>query len=284
VVATPIGNLRDITLRALDLLKNVDVIAAEDTRHTHKLLAAHGITARTIAAHEHNEQAAGEQICKLLSDGASVALVTDAGTPAVSDPGARIVRLVRERGFRIVPLPGPSALSAALSIAGFAGRRVLFEGFLPSKAGERAAALSALAGIDAALVFFEAPHRVGRSLREMARIFGAQRRVVIARELTKTFEEIHACALGEAASWLDSRDARTRGEFVLLVEPDSRPAKQVPASDKTLRALIAEMPLKQAVKLAAEITGEKRNDLYRRALSLKKDTVTRKASHSPGKG
>lgn len=262
--------MRDITVRALDVLKGVDVVAAEDTRQTHKLLAHHGIAAHVIAVHEHNERRAAEGIAKLLASGKSVALVTDAGTPGLSDPGARAVMRARERGLRVVPIPGPSALTAALSVSGLTSARFLFSGFLPARAAERRAMLEALAAASDPLVFFEAPHRVAEMLGDAARIFGGGRRVLIARELTKMFEEIHECALEDAASWIGDKPQRSRGEFVLVISPADEPdtgAEQ--ATHRVLSILLGQLPLKQAVALTAEITGARRKALYERALAMK---------------
>jgi 16S rRNA (cytidine1402-2'-O)-methyltransferase len=273
VVATPIGNLRDVTLRALDVLASVDVIAAEDTRQTQKLLARHGISARPISVRQHNERAAAEGIGKLLSSGKSVALVTDAGTPGVSDPGARVVAWARKRGFRVMPVPGPSALTAALSVCGIAWPRFLFAGFLPAKRSERARSLEALASAQDAMVFFEAPHRVVETLQDMARAFGADRRVVIARELTKLFEEVHECTLAQAVGWIAENRERGRGEFVLLVEgAHVRPQTSIdPDAERMLRALLGELSTTQAAKLVAKITGAPKARLYRLALEIKSD-------------
>lgn len=268
MVATPIGNLRDITIRALDVLKNVDIVAAEDTRQTHKLLSHHGIGARMVAVHEHNERRAAEQIVSLLAGGKSVALVTDAGTPGLSDPGACAVAKAREHGLRVVPLPGPSALTAAISVAALSASRFLFAGFLPSRPAERRTALGRLAATSDPIVFYEAPHRVAQTLRDMARILGGERRVVIARELTKVFEEIHECALDAAVAWLEHKQERSRGEFVLVVGPaPAAQAEEPRAPENVLRILLAQLPLKQAVALAAEITGARRKVLYQRALA-----------------
>lgn len=270
MVATPIGNLRDITVRALDVLKSADVIAAEDTRQTRKLLAHYGISSRLIAVHEHNERRAGQALARMLAGGKSVALVTDAGTPGLSDPGARAVAEVRARGLRIVPVPGPSALTAALSISGLASSRFLFAGFLPAKTAERRAALEALAATTDPMIFFEAPHRVAETLTEMARILGSARPVLIARELTKMFEECHQCTLGDAASWIAERPRRASGEFVLIVGAADRPdAASRQSEDHVLRILLDQLPLRQAVALAARITGAGRNALYERALGMK---------------
>lgn len=271
VVATPIGNLRDITLRALDVLRSADVIAAEDTRQTQKLMAHHGITARTVSVHEHNEAEAAQGIVKLLASGKSVALVTDAGTPGLSDPGARVVAAARERGYAVVPVPGASSLTAALSVSSMAGQQFVFVGFLPARAGERAKALGALAEATETLIFFEAPHRIEETLADMAEAFGGQRRLVIARELTKLFEEIHACTLSEARDWIGAKPERVRGEFVLvLAGAQAQPNDALDAeAERALQVLLAELPVKQAARLAAAISGARKGDLYRRALELK---------------
>src|SRR5688572_16526952 len=210
VVATPIGNLQDVTLRAIDVLKRVDAVAAEDTRVTAKLLGHYGVgTKKLIALHEHNETRAAPGIIAELERGRSVALTSDAGTPAFSDPGARLVALVRAAGFPVVPIPGPTAAAAALSASGFAGPQFLFYGFLPARAGERRQALEGLAATPYATVFYEAPHRIVEAVADLAAILGAARRVVIARELTKVFETVHVCDLGVAGSWLAEDPNRT---------------------------------------------------------------------------
>ena len=269
VVATPIGNLRDITLRALDILNSVDVVVAEDTRVCNKLLKHFGIAARVIASHAHNERRSAPGIVKLLAEGNSVALTTDAGTPGISDPGSEAVAQARENGFTVVPVPGASALTAALSVSGQQPSRVMFCGFLPSKHGERRKMLGELAAVSATLVFYEAPHRVVEALEDMVRILGADRRIVLCRELTKLHEEIHACALSEAAAWLDSMPERVRGEFVLVVDRGEEGKDDgVEEGERVLALLMPELPLKKAVALAARISGGRRNALYRRALEL----------------
>jgi len=274
VVATPIGNLRDITLRGIDTLGQVDVIAAEDTRVTAVLLAQHGIRTRLLSLNEHNERRRAAEIVALLASGKRVALVTDAGTPGVSDPGARLVRAVAESGFAVVPVPGPSAVVAALSASGIAGPQWLFYGFLPAASAARRASLKSLADLPFALVFYEAPHRVRDALAAMAHELGAMREVVIARELTKRFETIHRCPLGDATAWIDADDDRHRGEFVLIV--DAPPSRGKQASDDehdaTLTLLLAELPLARAVRVAAALTGAPRKRLYERALVLKRAT------------
>jgi len=270
-VATPLGNLRDITLRALDVLASADAVAAEDTRLTRQLLSHYEIRTQLLALHEHNEEQGALRIVKWLTEGKSVAYVTDAGTPAISDPGALLVSRVREAGLRVIPVPGPSALTAALSAAGVSAPHFLFYGFLPSKAGARREALAGLSALPHALVFYEAPHRVLETLDDMVQAFGSERRLVIAREITKLFESFHRCTLGAASAWLGEDANRLKGEFVLIVE-GATAARDASAeeSERVLQILLTELPLKQAVQLAAEITGAKRNALYQRALELKK--------------
>ena len=273
VVATPIGNLADITLRALEVLKRVDAIAAEDTRVTARLLAHYGIATPLLALHEHNERRAAQKLIGLLAAGKSVALVSDAGTPAISDPGALAVAAVREAGFPVVALPGANAALCALAAAGTAAPHFLFYGFLPQQAAARRRELEALKASPYLLVFYEAPHRVVACVDDMAAVFGAERGVTIARELTKLFETVHRCALGEAGAWLAADSNRTRGEFVLLVDGAAAAAEaEQAAALRTLEILLRELPLKQAVQLAAEISGGARNVLYRHALELKKSS------------
>lgn len=272
VVATPIGNLADITLRALDVLKRVDVIAAEDTRLASRLLKHHGITTRLMAVHEHNERGAAQKIVQLLAQGKSIALISDAGTPAISDPGALAVAAVRQAGYPVVPVPGANAALCALSAAGLAAPHFLFYGFLPAQAAARKRELAALKALPYLLVFYEAPHRVVASVADIAAVLGDTRMVTIARELTKLFETIHSCALGEAAAWFAQDANQVKGEFVLLV--DGAPAADATddgAVQHVLAALMRELPLKQAVKLAADITDARKNDVYELALRMKKN-------------
>src|SRR5688572_7559938 len=218
VVATPIGNLGDITLRALEILKTVDAVAAEDTRVTRRLLSHYGIAKRLIAVHEHNEKRATAQVLALLAAGRSLALVCDAGTPAISDPGALLVAAARAAGYPVAPIPGPNAAIAAVSASGLAVPHFLFYGFLPERAAARRRALAPLAGLPYALVFYEAPHRVEECIADLRAAFADDRRIVIARELTKLFETLHECTLGEAEAWLAGDATRRKGEFVLIVE------------------------------------------------------------------
>jgi 16S rRNA (cytidine1402-2'-O)-methyltransferase len=271
VVATPIGNLADITLRALETLKTVDAIAAEDTRHTSGLLSHFGISKKLIAVHEHNEHQSAEKLLLLLQAGEHVALVTDAGTPGISDPGAVVVDIVRKAGVKVVPIPGVSAVITALSVSGIQQNGFLFHGFLPASGAARRKALESLKSQTVTLVFYEAPHRIVESISDMANVLGAGRRVTFARELTKTFETIYSCELGLASAWLQADANQQRGEFVLLVEAEpAKDAEEISAdAQRVLKLLLAELPLKQAVKLATDITNEKKNGLYELALSLK---------------
>ena len=269
VVATPIGNLADITLRALEVLRSVALVLAEDTRSAANLLSHHGIAARTKSLHQHNEAASVADVLERLAGGQEIALVSEAGTPAISDPGAVIVAAVREAGFDVVPIPGPNAAVAALSASGFAGP-FAFVGFLPAKSGTRKHALEEWRAFPYTLVFYEAPHRIAESVADLAEVLGGGRRVVIARELTKLFESIHACALAEAGDWLAADPNRQRGEFVLVVAGAPPAGGELSVDEeRMLTALIAELPVKQAVKLAAQIAGGKKNAFYARALALK---------------
>ncbi len=277
VVATPIGNLGDLSSRAVEVLRQADVVAAEDTRVTRGLLSHLGISTRLIAVHEHNERDAAQGIVKLLAGGQSVALVSDAGTPGISDPGAKIVRAAREAGFDVVPIPGACAMAAALSASGMGEHGFTFAGFLPAKPKERSARLAELAARREAIVFYEAPHRIEESLEALRVAFGDDVKVLIAREITKKFEQLHLCELREAGDWLASDENHRRGEFVLVVENSSTGAAfeaktaQTQALERTLAALCEELPLKQAVALTVKLTGEKRNVVYDLALKLKQD-------------
>ena len=271
VVGTPIGNLGDITLRALETLRGIDLVACEDTRHARQLLDHHGIKVHTLALHQHNENEAAEKLLAQLAAGRRVALITDAGTPGVSDPGARAVAAVRAAGFKVIPIPGPNAAVTALSAAGLTDPRFLFVGFLPAKVGARRTAISGLAAVEATLVFYEAPHRVRETIADLVELLDNGRTIVFARELTKLFEQIAAMPLAEASAWLAADANRERGEFVLLVSaPPPREGMDAEA-ERVLAALLAELPVKQAAKLAAEITGQPKNALYARALEMRGD-------------
>jgi 16S rRNA (cytidine1402-2'-O)-methyltransferase len=273
IVATPIGNLGDITLRALETLRQAEVVACEDTRHARRLLDHHGIRAQLLALHEHNEQAAAEKLLGLLAAGKRVALISDAGTPGVSDPGARAVAAVRAAGYAVTPLPGPNAAVAALSAAGLDAPSFHFVGFLPAKVGARRTVIEGLKPIAATLVFYEAPHRIEETIADLVELLEPEREIVVARELTKLFEQIVRLPLPAAPAWLAADDNHRRGEFVLLV---SAPPPRVgidAESERVLKLLLAELPVKQAAKLASEISGLAKNELYRRALEIKAATA-----------
>lgn len=274
VVATPIGNLGDITLRALETLKNVDAIAAEDTRHTSGLLSHFGISKKLIAVHEHNEHQSAEKLLAQLQAGENIALVTDAGTPGISDPGAVVVNVVRQAGVKVVPIAGVSAVIAALSASGITQNGFHFHGFLPASGAARRKVLEGLKAQTVTLVFYEAPHRIVECVEDIAKVLGGERRLTFARELTKTFETFHTCAADEASAWLQADTNQQRGEFVLLVETAAAKENEEIAEEavRVLKLLLAELPLKQAVKLATEISREKKNVLYEFALKLKENT------------
>jgi 16S rRNA (cytidine1402-2'-O)-methyltransferase len=270
-VATPVGNLGDISRRALEVLGGVDAVAAEDTRVTGQLLAHFGIAKRLIAVHEHNERRVVNQVLALLAAGRSLALTCDAGTPGISDPGAVVVAAARAAGFPVTPVPGPNAAVAALSVSGITAPHFLFYGFLPAKAAARRRALASLARLPYTLVFHEAPHRVQACVADLHAVLGGERRIILARELTKLFESVHACTLAEAQDWLAPDPNRRRGEFVLVVEGAvSGPEEGGGLGERSLAVLLGELPLKQAVNLAAKIAGGKKNEIYRMALAMRK--------------
>lgn len=269
VVATPIGNLSDASARAIDVLRSADLIACEDTRTSRTLLSHYGIAARTFALHEHNERTGTARLIEELLAGKTVALVSDAGTPAVSDPGALLVAAAHRAGIRVIPIPGPSAALAAFSASGFAANQVLIAGFLPSTAGARRQALS---GLDEShpVVLFEAPHRVADAVADLAARFGPDREIVIAREITKKFEEIVRLPLGEASAWLASGPHRQQGEFVLVLGPGAKAAADAIAEGRRVLAVLLEaLPASDAARLAAKISGAPRRELYRFALERK---------------
>jgi 16S rRNA (cytidine1402-2'-O)-methyltransferase len=272
VIATPIGNLRDITLRALDVLRSVDLVAAEDTRVTQGLLSAYGIRKPTVALHEHNEASVTPKLIESLNAGKSVGLVSDAGTPGVSDPGAHLVRAARGAGIPLVPIPGPSAVTTAMSVAGLARLQWLFYGFLPAKARARRQALTALSALPFHLVFYEAPHRIRESVADMASVLGEERELTLARELTKRFEQVVCLRLGEAAAWLEVDADRQRGEFVLIVAGAQQPATPTAlAAGQVLDVLRSELPPAQAARLAARLTGQPRDLMYAQAMTVNPD-------------
>ena len=269
VVATPLGHIADITQRALDTLRDADLVACEDTRHTRHLLDHYGIRTHTVALHEHNEAAAAQKPVAWLGEGKRVAPASDPRTPAVSDPGARAVAAVRAAGFPVIPLPGPNAAITAISAAGLDEARFHFVGFLPSKAGARRQQIASLKSVDAMLVFYEAPHRITETVADLAGLLEPERTLVVARELTKLFEQIAVMPLSDAPAWLAADANRQRGEFVLLLSSPP-PVEGLPDEAlRVLRLLLAELPLKQAVRLAAEISGAPKNALYDVALALK---------------
>ena len=264
VVATPIGNLDDLSARAREILRSVDLIAAEDTRHSAALLKHIGSGSRTFALHEHNEREASEQLVARLRDGAQIALISDAGTPLVSDPGFRLVRAAREAGISVGPVPGACAAIAALSVAGLPSDRFVFEGFLPAKAAARRAHLQSLCAETRTLIFYESSHRIVEALEDLVAVFGCERRGVLARELTKLFETVLDGTLGELATRVGTDTNQQRGEFVLLVagaDADADAAK-LHAGRQVFALLRKELPPSRAAKLAAEITGAPRKLLY----------------------
>ena len=269
VVATPIGNLEDISARALRVLREVDCIAAEDTRHTGRLLRHFDIDKPLFSLHEHNERGRLEQIVARLRKGQSVALVSDAGTPLISDPGFPLVRELRRQGLPVIPIPGPSSLLAALSVAGLPTDRFVFEGFLPAKTAARRERLRALAREERTLVFFEASHRIAETLADLAAEFGGERPAVIARELTKRFEEIQGAPIGDLVMWLEVDVNRQRGEFVLVVQGAVAASEaDTPENRRLLAALLSELPVSRAVVAAAKLTGLRKKPLYDVALTL----------------
>lgn len=272
VVATPIGNLEDLSPRALRVLSEVDYIAAEDTRCSRQMLRHFGIRKPLVSLHEHNERS---RIPKLLEDllaGRSIALVSDAGTPLISDPGYALLRSLRERGLRAVPIPGPSSLLAALSVAGLPTDRFCFEGFLPAKSAARRSRLESLRDDSHTLVFFEAGRRIRSSLEDMAAVFGPLRPAVVARELTKLFEEIHGASLRELCEWTSADERHCLGEFVVIVAGAPEKTEDEKDEDQTrrlLKVLLEELPIKQAVHLAAKLTRARKRTLYELALSIR---------------
>ncbi len=269
IVATPIGNLNDITLRALEVLKQVDLIAAEDTRHSRKLLDAYGIATRLTSVHDHNEADRAGYLVDLLRKGQSVALISDAGTPLISDPGYRLVKAVRDAGESVVTIPGACAAIAALSIAGLPTDRFLFAGFLSAKQQARRTALEALLRESATLVFYESPKRILEMVQDIALVLGEQRQMAVAKELTKAFETVFAGTVAEVLDWLQADDNHQRGEFVVLVEGFVADESDTAIDPKTLRALTLaaeQMPLKKACALVSELTGIPKNRLYDVAL------------------
>ncbi len=271
VVATPIGNLSDISTRAITILGQVDRIVAEDTRHSRKLMQHYAIATPLSALHEHNERELAPQLVEQLGGGRSLAIISDAGTPLISDPGFNLVRLAREAGVRVVPVPGPSALICALSVSGLPTDRFAFEGFLPAKSAARRARIDRLRSEPRTLIFYESSHRIVDSLSDMAAGFGAMRQAVLARELTKQFETVHGDALGPLAEWVENDPNQQKGEMVVLVAGAAQPEEGAVTdkAEQMLVVLLEELPIKQAAKLTARMTGINKRALYDRALQLK---------------
>lgn len=269
VVATPIGNLADMVPRAVETLQTVALIAAEDTRHSSRLLSHFDIKTPAVAYHDHSDEQRTEQLIKRLLDGDDLALISDAGTPLISDPGYRLVRQARQHGIQVVPIPGACALIAALSAAGLPSDRFAFEGFLPAKQGARVTQLQQLAKQTHTLIFYEAPHRILETLQDMEAVFGAEREVVIAREVSKTFETITSDKVTNLVQWVAADSNQQRGEIVVLVHgaPKTDADELDAEAQRTMQILLEELPLKQAASLGAKLTGLKKNFLYQWALS-----------------
>ncbi len=298
-MATPIGNLRDLSRRACDVLCDVRLVAAEDTRHTRQLLQEIGSNAELVSAHTHNERSRVDQISAILAAGDSCALVSDAGTPAISDPGARLVNLIREAGFRVIPIPGPSAVITLLSAAGIdadrfgeAADRFQFEGFLPARAGARKKRLEALSRVPVTLVLMEAPHRIAACLTDLATVYGPDRTLVIGRELTKRFEQIVSIKTGQANAWLDSDSNHSRGEFILALAPPETGSADHDDADheriergtaieisssagQLMTLLLAELPPAKAVRLARKLTNLPADPLYALAVEIQSESRQR---------
>lgn len=271
VVATPIGNLQDISARALEILRSVALIAAEDTRHSARLLREYGIATPLTACHDHNERERSHSLVQRLLAGDDLALISDAGTPLISDPGFQLVRQAREAGVRVCPVPGPCALIAALSAAGLPSDRFAFEGFLPARSSARRQRIEALAGETRTWIFYEAPHRLLECLADLCEVLGGERQVVLAREISKTFETIRGLPLAELHDWVRDDQNQQRGECVLLVEGAQEQLDDQVLDAPTLhvlKVLLDELPVKQASALAARITGVKKNRLYQQALVM----------------
>lgn len=271
IVATPIGNQSDFSPRAIDVLQHVDKIAAEDTRHSARLLKQFDINTHCVAFHEHNEMQYTEKLLEEILQGKNIALISDAGTPLVSDPGYWLVKKAHQQQIKVIPVPGPSALIAALSASGLSTSRFCFEGFVPAKTGQRVNFFEQRKTEPRTLIFYETPHRILNSLSDLRDVFGPGRIAVLARELTKTFETIKRAKLGDLVEWVAADQNQRKGEMVLVLEGYTPPDSEILSieHEKILRLLLEELPLKQAVKLAVVICGEKKKKLYNFALSLK---------------
>ena len=268
VVATPIGNLEDLSPRARQTLADVDLIAAEDTRHTGRLLSHFGVQTRLLALHDHNETDRAEMVIRELAAGRSVALVSDAGTPLISDPGYRLVKAAHEAGINVSPIPGPSAMIAALSVAGLATDRFCFEGFLPAKKKGRRDALAGLANETRTMVFYESVHRMEDSVADMVEVFGGTRSVFLGREMSKMHEQCISTTLGELSRQVTENEITQKGELVIVVAGSDKVTSSAIDSDSLLHDLAALLPKKEVARIVAKATGEKRNALYQRLLDL----------------
>lgn len=269
IVATPIGNLNDITLRAIEILKNVDLIAAEDTRHSGLLLQHLGIKAKLFALHDHNEQEKSQLLIEKLNSGLSIALISDAGTPLINDPGYHLVKACRENDIKVVPIPGACAAIAALSVAGLPSDKFSYEGFLPAKSKARQDYLTTLINETRTMIFYESTHRLLDTLQDMQTVFGTDKQIVLAKELTKTWETIVSYPVNQLINWLNEDVTRQKGEFVLIVEGHTKSDKDIdPNVINTLKLLVKELPLKKAAAITAEIYGLKKNQLYQIGLSF----------------
>ncbi len=269
IVATPIGNLNDITLRAIEILKKVDIVAAEDTRHSGLLLQHLGIKAKLFALHDHNEQEKSQLLIEKLKSGVSIALISDAGTPLINDPGYHLVKACRENEINVVPIPGACAAIAALSVAGLPSDKFSYEGFLPAKSKARQDYLMTLVNETRTMIFYESTHRLLDTLHDMQTVFGTDKQIVLAKELTKTWETIVSYPVNQLINWLNEDIARQKGEFVLIVEGHTKTDTDIdPNVIHTLKLLTKELPLKKAAAITAEIYGLKKNQLYQIGLSL----------------
>ena len=270
VVSTPIGNLDDLSPRAVETLKKVDLIAAEDTRHSGRLMQHFAIATPMLAVHDHNERARAQRLVQKLAQGQSIALISDAGTPLISDPGYHLVSAVREAGYRVVPIVGACALIAGLSVSGLATDRFSFYGFLPAKSSSRIQRLQQLAKVTHTQVFYESPHRIVAMVSDMVSVMGPERQLVLARELTKTFETVYGAPAADVQAWLAADLNQQKGEFVVLIEGAEPEKLQAigPKEERMLTLLLAELPIKKAAAITASITGHKKKALYDRALEL----------------
>lgn len=270
IVATPIGNLGDISHRAIEVLRRADIIAAEDTRHSSRLTQHFGISTRLVSYHDYSSSGREDAILAELAAGHSVALISDAGTPLISDPGYSLVVRARQMQITVIPVPGACALTTALCAAGLPTDRFVFEGFPPHKQGARRQLFESLASEQRTVIFYESPHRIADSVIDMRDVFGEQRQAVICRELTKTWETIHGDSLGALSQWIMADDNNRRGEFVVLIHgaPVVDQDSQLSEADRQLRILLEELPVKQAAALVAKLTGLKKNAVYKRALEL----------------